>query len=138
MDGRECEKRARPLPGERRSQPGIPGEDSACAFLARACPIVPPRAALEPGPLGRGASPGYPRAVTRGEAHEILGTDDGESVDAIRRAYLRAVKAHREAALGDAELLARIDAFVGQEAAHGFAAMVPIDPRGAAERPEAE
>jgi len=32
--------------------------------------------------------------VTRGEAHEILGTDDDTSVDAIRRAYLRAVKAH--------------------------------------------
>ena len=32
--------------------------------------------------------------MTRGEAHEILGTDDDTSVDAIRRAYLRAVKAH--------------------------------------------
>jgi len=36
---------------------------------------------------------------------------------------------------GDAELLAAAATF---EAAHGFAAMVPIDPRGAAERPEAE
>ena len=32
--------------------------------------------------------------MTRGGAHEILGTDDDTSVDAIRRAYLRAVKAH--------------------------------------------
>ena len=39
------------------------------------------------------------------------------------RFFVRAVKAHRDAALGDAELLARIDAFVGQEAAHGFAHM---------------
>lgn len=37
------------------------------------------------------------------------------------RFFVRAVKAHRAAAEGDPELQRRIDAFVGQEAAHGFA-----------------